>query len=271
MFRFFTFIFFATFSASAHAHEVWLELDQWEVRSQVSLGAQLLNGQDFKGAELSWNPRVILRAEKWQGDAGVRLLGRFGDIPALSTTAGQDGLLTLIYQSAPNTVVYEDYDKFAQFVGEKGISTALADHEARKLPRAPIKEAFSRYVKALVAVGDGKGADIARGLEIEIVALTNPYTADPAEMMRFQVFYQSQLLAGSQVTLFERTTAGEVTIKTQVSDKLGVVRFKTKAGHTYLVDTVVLRQPTPALIAFTNGAVWESLWASLTFRVPDTQ
>ena len=264
-------VLFAAFSATAQAHEVWLEPDRWEVESEAQFGAQLLNGEGFKGSELSWNPRVILRAEKWQGDGGVRLVGRFGDTPALSTTAGQDGLLTLIYQSSPNTVEYKDYEKFAQFVREKGLDTVLAEHKARKLPTAPIKEAFSRYVKSLVAVGAGQGADAPRGLEIEIVALNNPYTVDADQMMRFQVFYKSEVLAGNLVTLFERTPEGQVTLKTQVSDDKGIAAFKTMAGNTYLVDSVVMRVPAPALVAYTKGAVWESLWASLTFRVPDSQ
>lgn len=271
MARFLMTLFFVLTAAATSAHEVWLEPAQWEVSIEAPLQAQLLNGQDFKGVELPWDPRVIVRAENWQGNDGVTVKGRFGDTPAISTTADDTGLLTLVYQSAPNTVVYENYEKFAEFVAEKGFETALADHASRDLPRAPIKEAFSRYVKALVAVGDGQGADQPRGLEIEIVALTNPYTADPAIPMRFQTFYQSEPLTDHQVTVFERTPIGEVNMYTLRSDASGTVSVPTKAGHTYLVDAVILRVPKREVVVQTRGAVWESLWASLTFRVPDAQ
>jgi len=262
---------FTTIASFASAHEVWLEPLQWEVPDEAIVQARLLNGEGFKGAELLWDPRVIVRAQRWQGDDGADIAGRFGDNPALATNAAETGLLTLVYQSAPNTVVYESYDKFALFVAEKGFDTALADHAVRDLPRAPIKEAFSRHVKTLMAVGDGRGADVPRGLEIEIVALTNPYTADPAQPMQFQALYQSAPLADHLVTLFERTPEGEVNVQSVRSDATGIASFVTKAGNTYLVDAVVLRVPARDLVLQTRGAVWESLWASLTFRVPYRQ
>jgi hypothetical protein len=38
-----------------------------------------------------------------------------------------------------------------------------------------------------------------------------------------------------------------------------------KPGFDYLLDAVVLREATPRT---NKGAVWESLWATMTFSVP---
>jgi hypothetical protein len=41
------------------------------------------------------------------------------------------------------------------------------------------------------------------------------------------------------------------------------VNIPVKSGHEYLLDAVVLRAADPD-----DGAVWETLWAALTFAVP---
>lgn len=262
----------ATFGASlANAHEVWIEPARWSTAVGSELEAHVLNGQSFKGINLSWNGATTLRAEKWDGAGGDPITGRLGDLPALKTTATQDGLMTLLYQSDLSTITYNDYAKFAAFVAEKGHQAILQAHATRGLPDAPIKEAYSRFSKALVAVGTGQGQDAARGLALEIVALTNPYTAAADEEMRVQLLYQGAPLAENQITIFARPASGEVFETRLDTDPSGVVSFMPASGHTYLVDAVLLREPAREVVAKTRGAVWESLWASLTFQTPAAQ
>jgi len=47
----------------------------------------------------------------------------------------------------------------------------------------------------------------------------------------------------------------------------GVALVPVLAGHAYMLDAVVLREPS-AVLAEQTGAVWETLWANLTFAVP---
>jgi hypothetical protein len=47
----------------------------------------------------------------------------------------------------------------------------------------------------------------------------------------------------------------------------GKALIPVKAGTEYLFDAVVMR-PLPGSVA-EDTPVWETLWASLTFRVPD--
>lgn len=255
-------------STSLSAHEVWMEPMDWRMQARTGFTAQLLNGQNLEGQKLSWDPRVIVRAEIWQNGLGKAMEGRFGDVPALSGTIEKDGLLTLVYQSRPNTVVYKDFATFTEFLTEKNHPEVLEAHAARQLPETSIKEAFSRFSKALIAVGTGTGADAPRGLEIEIVALDNPYTSDLESDLRFQALYRGAPLEDNRVTLFERNPAGVVTLSVEQTDAQGIVSFTVTPENTYLVDTVVIRQPSRELFIQTGGVFWESLWASLTFNVP---
>jgi hypothetical protein len=253
------------------AHEVWIEADQWQTAQGDTISAQVLNGEQMVGIQLPWDPTSIARAQSWTGDANTSLAGRYGDIPALSAPSAPEGLLTLEYQTLPRTVIYTDFKKFSGFLAEKGWTEILARHSSRNLPEVRIKEAFSRFTKALVAVGDGAGSDAARGLEFEIVALDNPYTAEPGTDMRFQIYYRGALLTDNLVTMFERAPGGTVTTSTKETGPEGTVSFGTQAGHTYLIDSVYMREPDRELFIQTQGALWESLWASLTFHVPASQ
>lgn len=255
---------------AALAHEVWIEPLQWEIPEGDTAVANLVNGEDFEGNSLIWNPRSIVLAEKRQGAENAPLEGRLGDSPAFTTPTSDVGLLTLIYQSTHSTVTYRDYDKFAQFLTSKGWEETLQAHAMRDLPRSPVKEAYVRFAKALLAVGDGTGADTARGLELELVALDNPYTYG-GDNLRVQLLYRDVPLAGNKVTVFARDAAGAANDFEMTTNGDGQVSFAPEPGMTYLVDSVLLREPKRALVVETKGAVWESLWASLTFRAPDAQ
>ena len=72
--------------------------------------------------------------------------------------------------------------------------------------------------------------------------------------------------AAAQVELFEKTEDGKVQITFHRTDETGHVRVPVQRGRRYLADAVVMR---PLDAATSDGAVWESLWASLTFAVPN--
>ncbi|MBM1635202.1 DUF4198 domain-containing protein [Sulfitobacter mediterraneus] len=255
---------------TAQAHEVWIEPLKWEIDTGDVLMAHRINGEDFKGSKLIWNPQSTVLAEKRLGGQITPLEGRTGNKPAFRVPTSDEGLLTLIYQSTHSTITYRDYAKFARFVTSKGWKETLESHSARKLPETPIKEAYVRFAKALVAVGDGAGEDTARGMELELVALDNPYTEVGTEL-RFQLLYRDAPLAGNKITVFTGDDAGQVSDFNLTTDADGRVSFTPEPGVAYLIDSVLLREPARELVIETKGAVWESLWASLTFRAPDIQ
>ena len=82
-----------------------------------------------------------------------------------------------------------------------------------------------------------------------------------------EVLYLGKPWAGAQVEIFEKAADESVAVSTVRTDEAGRVTVPVKAGHRYMLDAVVLREPAPDLAAEKN-AVWESLWANLTFEVP---
>ena len=74
--------------------------------------------------------------------------------------------------------------------------------------------------------------------------------------------------ADVQVEVFSRRagTKEPALIQLYRTDALGIARFPVIHGHEYMVDNVALR---PVEAPNADDPVWHSLWANLTFAVPE--
>jgi uncharacterized GH25 family protein len=253
-------------AAPVHAHELWIEPLDWQPKVDGRLEADLVNGQLFEGLTLSYLPKWFSRFDVVAGDAVATVEGRMGDTPALGQAVLGDGLHVVVYQSTPSTVDYKEWAKFLKFVAHKDLGDIEIEHRARGLPEADFKEVYTRYSKALVGVGAGAGADKSEGLETELVALDNPYIGG-LQAIRVQVFYQGAARADAQVELFEKAADDTVVVSLHQTDADGIASLPVRSGYVYMADAVVMRVPSDATAA-EYGAVWETLWANLTFAVP---
>ncbi len=261
-------LFFAVIAAPLAAHELWIAPVDYQPDPGTRIEAELENGQAFRGIELPFLPSSIARFDVVRGADVVPVAGRMGDKPALAQEAGAEGLVVAVYQSMPSLVTYAEYAKFASFAAHKDLGYVRARHVARGLLEAGFKESYVRYSKALIGVGGAMGADARTGLETELVALDNPYVDDLGAGMRVQLFYRDATRADAQIEVFARVGDADAVITTVRTDGDGVAVVPVQPGTEYMLDAVVLREPDAALAA-QSGAVWETLWANLTFRVPD--
>ena len=258
---------FACMSISAKAHEFWIYPKDHQVQPGELVQAMLQVGQGFKGNSQPFLPPQFRRFDVALGDKVIAAPGRAGDRPALQMSTGQEGLLVVIHQTTDTVLTWDEYQKFVDFVKHKDAEWTLAAHDARGLDREGIREVYSRYAKSLIAVGHGRGEDRAYGLLTEIVALENPYTGDMSDGIDVRVLFEGKPRAEAQVEIFDEAPDGSVTIATVKTNGDGVAVVPVTPGHRYMLDAVVLREPTPAMAAERN-VEWESLWANLTFGVP---
>ena len=255
-------VFCFVFPGLSSAHEFWVEPTEWQVAPGADIVADLRNGEEFKGAALAWFDRHVARGEAVFGEKTVRYSARLGDRPALVTEAVEPGLAVLIHETTPSRLTYRTWEKFQKFVDHKALGVTKDAHLAAGHPETGFVESYTRHAKALVQVGAGEGADRAFGLETEFVALTNPYAAGFDGQMQVALIYQGQPRGGAQVEVFERAPDGAVTIRLETTDADGRADIAVKPGHAYLLDSVVLREGTQ------EGAIYDTLWAALTFYVP---
>lgn len=243
----------------AGAHEFWIDSDNWQVPPGAPLIASLRNGEEFKGVELAYIPRRTTRFEVVQSGTATPLSPRMGDRPAVNTPAAP-GLAVIVHETTPSTLTYKDWDKWLRFTAHKDFPNPAAAHDARGLPRTGFTERYTRHAKALMAVGDGAGADAATGMETEFIALTNPYTG--ADRIEVQLLYQGTPRPDAQVEVFARAPDGTVTVTTDTrTDAAGRAVIAVTPGFDYLLDAVVFRPGA-------EGAAWRTLWAALSFHVP---
>ncbi len=252
---------------AAFSHEFWIEPSQYQMEEGAPLEVNLRNGDEFSGFSVAYVKARSPRFDWIIGDRVVPVASRSGDNPALKKNVMQDGLHVLVHQSSVSTIRYTNWEKFQRFADHKDFPNILERHRQRNLPESGFAEAYTRYSKSLISVGSGKGSDAAAGLEIELVALQNPYTDNVSEGLSVVAHYNNQIRADAQIELFEKSPQGNVNISLHRTDRHGVVVLPVKSAHTYLVDMVVLREPA-AELAESRKVAWETLWASLTFAVP---
>lgn len=252
----------------ATAHEFWIEPEQYQVERDDPLVATLRNGQNFKGVSLSYFENKFTRFEIHNDVQVVQVEGRMGDAPALQTQAAFEGLNIVVHETTPSTLKYSEWEKFLNFVEHKDFREAVASHEEMGWPKEGFRESYTRHAKALIAVGDGAGSDKAMGLQTEFVALTNPYSPDFDGMMRVQLNGESNARADAQVEVFAKAPDGTVDVSLHRTDSKGQAAIAVQPGYEYLFDAVILR-PSAQAGSSETAPVWETLWAALTFYVPD--
>ncbi|MEL6167150.1 MAG: DUF4198 domain-containing protein [Pseudomonadota bacterium] len=250
----------------AVAHEFWIDAESYKVSVAEPVTANLRVGQDYEGSAFSFLPRSFRRFDLIEQGATRPVEGRLGDIPAL-TVEVDEGLLVVVHETTDSRLTYTEMSKFADFVLHKDAAWTLDVHTERGFPEDQFREVYSRYAKALIAVGSGAGADQEAGLETEFIALANPYTDLVGGAFPVRLLYRGEPRPDAQVEVFEKMPDGSVTVNFVRTDADGVAQVPVSAGNRYMIDAVVLREPTPDL-AEETGAVWESLWANMTFAIP---
>lgn len=260
-------VFLGCIAIPAKAHEFWIDPEAFEIEPGGTVVAAIRVGQDYKGSSYSYLPPQFRRFDYALGEEVLAVPGLIGDRPAVTMQAPGEGLLTLIHVTTDYTITWSDFADFEAFVDHKDARWTLDAHKARGLTTENVREVYSRHAKSLIAVGGGEGTDREYGLETEIVALENPYLDDVSDGIDIQVFYQGQPRQNEQVEIYEKAGDETVLVSTVRTDAEGKATIPVRPGFRYMLDSVVLREPS-AEMAADKDVVWESLWANLTFEVP---
>ena len=253
-------------TTSALTHEFWISPEAYQINVGDPIAANLRVGEKLSGSAYPYLPRNTARFEVYlRGDA-QEVTSRIGDRPALNQTLPGKGLAIVVHETTDLSLTYRKWEKFEAFTDHKDFAWAQDEHLARGLAETGFKESYRRFAKSLVSIGEGNGKDFAMGLEIEIVALENPYKYVVSKPFPVQVLYGGEPRAHAQVEVFARPPEGEVVVSQYQTDGEGIALLSLDAGTEYLVDSVIMLpiEPDDA-----EGPVWRSLWASLTFRTPD--
>ncbi|MDC0115932.1 DUF4198 domain-containing protein [Octadecabacter sp.] len=255
----------AVLGSATSGHEFWIEPQGSAFDITDPVVADIRVGQDFSGASLPFTSQVIETIQHGYAGMLTPVQPREGDRPAVTFTPDQAGLHTVIVETNPAYIVFDDLDEFSDYLAYKGLSDTLAQHLDRGLPETEIAEGYIRNAKALVQVGpyeDGQ-TDQPTGLPLEIVALGSPY-APQTSPLEFEVTWQNAPVAGIQIAVFHLSgdgTAPDDTIReTVVTDANGRAVVDVSDAGSYLLNAVRISP-----VEGPGSVRWESYWASLTF------
>jgi hypothetical protein len=159
--------------------------------------------------------------------------------------------------------------RFNEYAGAEGLSQVLAQRTAAGTTDKPGRELYSRRGKAIVQIGPLNRMPQPQitkpvGLGLEIVPLSNPYSAGKFPDFTVQVLYQGRPLSGALVKL-NNLAADAEPAEMHRSDAAGRATFKSRTSGTWQYN-VVWSQP----LTNNRSADFLTTFSSLTFGFPPT-
>lgn len=254
-------------TAGSDAHEFWIAPEAFRAAVGDSVVASLRVGETFPGMTQSYAPDEFERFEILTTDGAIPVEGEAGDLPALNAADLPEGLVVIVHQSTARDRTWDAWGEFAAYAEREGLGDVAALHDERGLDRTRVREEYTRHAKSLIAIGHGHGTDSVVGLRAEFVALANPYTDDLAGALPVQMWLDGEPCPAARMEVFARPVdGGEAELTVYETDTNGIAVITVAPGMEYLVSSVRL-EPVDVEPG-TEGAVWRTLWASLTFEVP---
>ena len=212
------------------------------------------------------DPRRLVRLVAVGPGGELPVPGLDGADPAGLFRPPAAGTWVVAYES---TAAYSELPaaRFERYLSEEGLENVTAKRRQRGQSAEPGRELYSRSLKSLFYVGGASPAAAAApaagdrpvGLPLELVLLSDParLAAEPAEL---RLLLHGEALGGALVDV-RRLDQGSANPRRTDSD--GRVRFELGPG-AWLVGTVHMEEA-----AASAGADWRTLFATLTFVVPE--
>jgi uncharacterized GH25 family protein len=247
------------------AHDLWLVPPAGEARVGAPVEVEVSVGMDFPTSLHSLDPQRLTMQVLGPGGARAEVALR-RDEPEQRTlatfTPTAPGAWLLSGVTRPNRLESEAA-KFNEYLLHDGLPHVLAGRMDRGELERDAAERYSKYVKALVAVGgaaSGEAACAALGQELEIVPLADPLGVPVGATLAVQVLFRGAPLERANLC-WDHPGNGEDFSGQTWTDSEGCALIPIAKGGPMTLRLVHMTRPMAA------DHEWESFWASYTFRV----
>lgn len=247
-------VYFLINSNSLNAHELWLEADQYKLKSGEKLIANIKVGQNLVGESYPYlsqeTERLFLVSKK-----GFKKLNQIdGDYPAIQQTVNYSGIQYLYYQSNKEFLKYQDYKTFIEFTDEYDLNYDLKN---KNIPN----EIYQRFSKIIFNGEPNSFFKTKQNLEFEIVNQNDPYQNNISEI---KIFLKKKPFIDKKIFVFFKNENG-FERKIYQTDTNGFVKIDSSKKGLYLISAVDL-ETLNLIDQIKYKADYYSRWASLTFR-----
>jgi uncharacterized GH25 family protein len=252
-----------TLVATAFAHDFWIEPSTFHPDPGSTVGLGLRVGQNLSGDPVARNAQLIERfTVVSKAGSEIEVRGIDGREPAGLFAAAEKGLYLAGYRSKAAPVDLPA-GKFEKYLLEEGLESIITLREKRGEQTKDGKELYSRCAKSLLIAGNDPHGPFDRelGLTLELIPRRNPYALGERALPIRLVFQKKPLAGVLVVAMSQEDPTQRLTAR---SNEHGLVSFRFPRRGVWLVKAVhMFRAPA------SSGADWESLWASLTFELPE--
>ncbi|MGH7245248.1 MAG: DUF4198 domain-containing protein [Phycisphaerales bacterium] len=259
-------IFAAATCLACSAHEFWLDAFAFRLKAGEILRIRTFVGDGFPGEARPRDPTKLERFEIVGPPGSLQVLGQDGAEPAGLVRLTAPGTYSVGYRSRPTPIVLAG-PKFEMYLKDKGLDNASEARRTAGKTEADGRERFSRCAKAIVMVGNDRGAgfDHVFGFPLEVVPRSNPYASRPGDELSFLVLADGKPAHQMLVAAVNRADP-KTTLSARTSED-GIASFKLDRSGFWLINTVrMLPVNEPGI-----ECDWESLWASVTFDLADSE
>jgi uncharacterized GH25 family protein len=253
-------------SAMPFAHDLFLRPDAFFLKPGAAIDAKVFSGTFSKSENAITRDRLAdLSIVTPSGREAIErtLWTEVDPQSTLKTTTGTEGTYVLGAAIHPRLLKLEGA-AFNAYLKEEGLDGVIAARKAQKRLNEGSRERYSKYVKALVQVGEARTDAFATplGYAAEIVPLANPYTHRVGDTLQVRCLVDGAPATGLVVFAGGRTPSGaRFAAQRLVADKDGLVTVTLTAAGAWYVKFVHMRERQEADVNY------ESRWSTLTFGV----
>jgi uncharacterized GH25 family protein len=155
--------------------------------------------------------------------------------------------------------------EFNAYLKEEGIDDILSKRAAQGRLQEASRERYSKYLKAMLQVGDAPGDAYATllGYAAEIVLEQNPYALRPGDTVTVRCIVDGRPWAGKAIFAGGRRGSTETRFEPQrlVTDEQGRATVRITGAGIWYVKFVAMTEVTDA------EADYESKWSTISFGI----
>lgn len=248
-------------------HNLWLVAKDKCVTDGESLRIEANTSDSFPGSESAVRPERVadFRLVSAEGSTPITEYRVEGRSLVASVKGRRAGACIAALTLYPCPITLEP-DKFARYVADEDAAARVAPQFQLSLTAVAQRESYTKYAKALIGA-EAQGDETFRravGHRLEIVPQREPRAAR-GEKIPVRVTFDGRALANLRVSSGREGLEGGGYAAHTLTDESGLATVALSAPGHWFIRTHHIRPCQDA-----READWESFWASLTFRVPET-
>ncbi|ASU32646.1 putative conserved protein, contains GH25 family domain [Mucilaginibacter xinganensis] len=251
----------AAIGLATTTHDFFLLPELFFMHKGDKLNLHLLSGEAFtKEAEIGYQPAKTTRFMLHNGSKKIDLTRAAKDsaAPVLNYEILNSGQ-SLIEMTRGYEFSFTSRDAYAEFLNSQGLDKMAEKVKSGNQFR--VREKYTRYLKTLVSVDNHDGNAYGKVLneDYEIILKENPYNKKYGDDMVGLLKFKGKPAPAAAVTLYVKTTTGNVYTQNLTTSTDGEVTFNLSREGVYLLRSVRIEQTKD------KDADYESWWTSYTF------